>query len=57
MTVGNAVHDVLASMLKPLLGTATPIDRQRLTRHTERTLDGLLSGLADGDLLQAAAAA
>ena len=45
MTVGNAVHDVLASLLKRLLRTATPIDRQRFTRHTERTLDGLLSGL------------
>jgi CRISPR/Cas system-associated exonuclease Cas4 (RecB family) len=45
MMVGTAVHDVLATLLKRLLRSVDPIDRERFARHTERTLSGLLSGL------------
>jgi hypothetical protein len=44
MTVGTAVHDVLAALLQRLLRTAAPIDRERFGRHTERTLAELLRG-------------
>ena len=42
MTVGTAVHDVLAALLQRLLRTAAPIDRERFALHTERTLAELL---------------
>lgn len=45
MTIGSAVHDVLAALLQRLLRTAAPIDRERFARHTERTLADLLRGL------------
>lgn len=43
MTKGLAVHDVLATILRRLLRSSAPIDRERLARHAEQTLVDLLS--------------
>ncbi|MFM7550766.1 MAG: hypothetical protein ACKO8I_18285 [Cyanobacteriota bacterium] len=44
MLVGEAVHDVVASLLRRLLRSAAPIDRERFVRHLRQTLEGALAG-------------
>ena len=43
MTKGLAVHDVLATLLRRLLRSSAPIDRERLARHAEQTVVALLA--------------
>ena len=44
MLVGGAVHDVVASLLRRLLRSAAPIDRERFERHVRQTLEAALAG-------------
>lgn len=44
MTTGEAVHQVLAVLLKRLLRTTEEIDRERFERHVRQTITGLLAG-------------
>jgi CRISPR/Cas system-associated exonuclease Cas4 (RecB family) len=44
MTVGEAVHDVLAVLLRRLLQSADPIDGDRFVCHVRQTLELALSG-------------
>ena len=39
MLVGEAVHDIVASLLRRLLRSAAPIDRDRFRRHVRQTLE------------------
>ena len=43
MTIGLAVHDILATLLRRLLRSSAPIDRQRLAAFSEQTITSLLS--------------
>ncbi len=43
MTVGTAVHEVLAVLLRRLLRSGEPIDGERFWRHVDRTVRELLS--------------
>ena len=44
MLVGLAVHEVVASLLRRLLRSAAPIDRERFERHVRQTLEAALAG-------------
>lgn len=44
MTVGEAVHEVVATLLRRLLRSTAPIDRERFSRHVRQTLEALLAG-------------
>ena len=44
MLVGEAVHDVVASLLRRLLRSSAPIDRERFMRHVRQTLEAALAG-------------
>jgi hypothetical protein len=43
MTIGEAVHAVLATLLKRLLRTTDPIDQQRFRRHVQHTTANLIA--------------
>lgn len=47
--IGEAVHQVLAVLLRRLLRTAVPIDRQRFEAHVRHTITALL---AEGELME-----
>jgi hypothetical protein len=44
MLVGEAVHDVLATLLRRLLRSSAPIDEERFMRHVRQTLEAALAG-------------
>ena len=43
MTVGEAVHEVAAALLRRLLQSSEPIDRERFERHVIQTISALLA--------------
>lgn len=43
MTIGSAVHEVLAVLLRRLLRSGEPIDTERFWRHVDRTIRELLT--------------
>ena len=49
MTVGEAVHDVLAALLRRLLRSSAPIDAERFARHVRQTIE---ASLADTQLME-----
>jgi hypothetical protein len=42
MTVGEAVHAVLATLLRRLLRSTDPIDQERFRRHVQPTIAKLI---------------
>lgn len=44
MLVGEAVHEVVASLLRRLLRSSAAIDRERFVRHVRQTLEAALAG-------------
>jgi len=43
MLVGEAVHDVVATLLRRLLRSSAPVDRERFMRHVYQTLEAALT--------------
>ena len=55
MLVGEAVHDIVASLLRRLLRSAAPIDRDRFRRHVRQTLEAALAADLQGLAAEVAA--